>query len=84
MENIDSNILKVPCNILFFFLKSNLINIILAILEYIPYGKRFETAYRDELNHPYYAGHGYACIRVDIRGCGESEGIFEDEYTEQV
>ena len=25
-------------------------------------------------------GHGYACIRLDIRGTGESEGLITDEY----
>ncbi|MFW5862569.1 MAG: CocE/NonD family hydrolase [Spirochaetota bacterium] len=53
-----------------------------AILEYIPYRKRDFTAYRDSLNHPYFAGHGYASIRVDMRGSGESEGILADEYLE--
>ncbi|MCW1060871.1 CocE/NonD family hydrolase, partial [Streptococcus anginosus] len=33
--------------------------------------------------HPYYAGHGYASIRVDIRGHGNSEGIPGDEYDAQ-
>ncbi|WP_280323019.1 CocE/NonD family hydrolase [Sulfitobacter faviae] len=51
-----------------------------AILEYIPYRKRFGTAIRDEHTHPYLAGHGYACIRLDIRGSGESEGVLRDEY----
>ena len=37
-----------------------------AILEYIPYRKRFGTRVRDEHTHPYLAGHGYACIRLDI------------------
>ena len=36
-----------------------------AILEYIPYCKRDGTAARDEAMHPYFAGHGYAAIRVD-------------------
>ena len=52
-----------------------------AVLEYIPYRKRDGTLPRDELMHPYVAGHGYACIRVDIRGNGESDGVMEDEYT---
>lgn len=43
-----------------------------AILEYIPYCKRDGTAARDEAVHPYFAGHGYAAIRVDMRGSGES------------
>jgi len=54
-----------------------------AILEYIPYRKRFGTAERDALTHPFLAGHGYACIRVDIRGSGESDGVLVDEYTQQ-
>ena len=51
-----------------------------AILEYLPYRKRDGTADRDALTHPYLAGHGYACIRVDMRGSGESDGLLDDEY----
>lgn len=54
-----------------------------AILEYIPYRKRDLTRERDQLNHPYLAGHGYVCVRVDMRGSGDSDGILYDEYTEQ-
>ena len=54
-----------------------------AILEYLPYRKRDGTVVRDELTHPYFAGHGYACLRVDIRGNGESEGLMLDEYLAQ-
>jgi len=54
-----------------------------AIVEYIPYRKRFGTAVRDEIMHRYLAGHGYACVRVDLRGSGESGGVLEDEYLEQ-
>ena len=54
-----------------------------AILEYIPYCTRDGTAARDEAMHPYIAGHGYASIRVDMRGSGESEGLLHDEYLEQ-
>lgn len=32
---------------------------------------------------PYFAGHGYAALRVDLRGSGGSDGILEDEYTLQ-
>jgi len=35
------------------------------------------------MNHPWFAGHGYACIRVDMRGNGDSEGLMDDEYTMQ-
>jgi hypothetical protein len=31
----------------------------------------------------WFAGHGYACARVDIRGTGNSDGTIEDEYSEQ-
>jgi hypothetical protein len=54
-----------------------------AILEYLPYRKRDGTAGRDALTHPYFAGHGYACVRVDMRGNGESEGLMFDEYAPQ-
>ncbi|XKE45928.1 CocE/NonD family hydrolase [Halomonas organivorans] len=51
-----------------------------AILEYLPYRKRDLTAARDVQSHPYWAGHGYAGVRVDIRGTGESDGVLTDEY----
>ncbi|TMJ36835.1 MAG: CocE/NonD family hydrolase [Alphaproteobacteria bacterium] len=54
-----------------------------AILEYLPYRKRDGTTVRDALTHPYFAGHGYAAIRVDMRGNGDSEGLLFDEYTKQ-
>lgn len=54
-----------------------------AILEYIPYRKRDLTAERDLQHHPYIAGHGYACVRLDLRGSGESDGILTDEYLPQ-
>jgi uncharacterized protein len=54
-----------------------------AILEYLPYRKRDGTYERDALTHPYLAGHGYAGVRVDIRGCGESTGLLFDEYAKQ-
>jgi putative CocE/NonD family hydrolase len=54
-----------------------------AILEYLPYRKRDGTYERDALTHPYLAGHGYAGVRVDIRGSGESSGLLFDEYAKQ-
>ncbi|MFE8992315.1 CocE/NonD family hydrolase [Streptomyces collinus] len=54
-----------------------------AVLEYIPYRKRDLTAVRDSVHHPYLAGHGYACVRVDLRGTGDSEGVLRDEYLER-
>lgn len=54
-----------------------------AILEYLPYRKRDGTAARDAYTMPFLAAHGYACIRVDFRGQGESTGLWDDEYSEQ-
>ena len=54
-----------------------------AVLEYLPYAKRHKTQTRDEHAHRYMAGHGYACLRVDVRGTGESDGVITDEYTQQ-
>ncbi|GFE48516.1 peptidase S15 [Roseobacter cerasinus] len=52
-----------------------------VILEYLPYRRRDGTAARDALTHPWFAERGYACVRVDMRGTGDSDGRLEDEYT---
>ncbi|HVS66170.1 MAG TPA: CocE/NonD family hydrolase [Thermoanaerobaculia bacterium] len=56
-----------------------------AILELLPYRRNDGTAVRDSTMHPYLAAHGYACLRVDMRGSGDSDGVLLDEYlpTEQ-
>lgn len=54
-----------------------------AIIEYIPYRKRDFTRLRDEPIHRYFAGHGYAAVRIDLRGTGESDGLLLDEYLKQ-
>lgn len=54
-----------------------------GILEFIPYRKNDGTNLRDARNAPYFAGHGYAVVRVDLRGSGDSEGVLEDEYNQQ-
>jgi putative CocE/NonD family hydrolase len=51
-----------------------------AIFEYVPYRKNDGLALRDAPIHHYFAGHGYASARVDLRGSGDSEGVLEDEY----
>jgi putative CocE/NonD family hydrolase len=51
-----------------------------ALLEYIPYRKRDGTRGRDEPMHGYFARSGYAVLRVDMRGSGESDGLLDDEY----
>ena len=54
-----------------------------AILEYAPYRKSDATSAGDERMYGYLAAHGYACVRVDMRGCGDSDGILEGEYLAQ-
>lgn len=54
-----------------------------VILEHLPYRKRDGTIVRDQFTHPWFAGHGYVCIRTDMRGNGESEGLMNDEYSPQ-
>ena len=54
-----------------------------AILEHLPYRRRDYTRLRGDEMHRYFAGHGYAGVRVDIRGSGDSDGILEDEYLQQ-
>lgn len=54
-----------------------------VILEHLPYRKRDGTIVRDQLTHPWFAGHGYCCIRTDMRGNGDSQGLMGDEYTSQ-
>ncbi|MGW5275479.1 CocE/NonD family hydrolase [Streptomyces sp. NPDC004044] len=53
-----------------------------ALLEYLPYRLSDWTAPRDRQRHPWYAGHGYASVRVDARGHGNSEGLPGDAYDE--
>ena len=53
-----------------------------AILEYLPYRLRDGTALRDEGNYPVFADAGYAGVRVDIAGNGDSDGHMADEYLE--
>ncbi|NTV04690.1 CocE/NonD family hydrolase, partial [bacterium] len=54
-----------------------------GILEAVPYRLSDGMATRDVLIHPYWAARGYACVRVDLRGSGESDGVLEDEYHPQ-
>lgn len=54
-----------------------------ALLEFLPYRKRDFMRHRDEPMHSYFAEHGYASVRVDLRGSGDSEGLLTDEYSAQ-
>lgn len=54
-----------------------------AVLEYLPYRRSDGTYRRDAFRHPYLAAHGFAAVRVDMRGAGDSDGILYDEYLPQ-
>ena len=53
-----------------------------TIVEYIPY-RTDVTIVRDSIRHPYFAGNGFASLRIDMRGSSSSGGILYDEYLEQ-
>jgi uncharacterized protein len=54
-----------------------------AVLEYLPYRKSDGTAVADRVRHPYFAASGYAALRVDLRGSGDSDGLLAGEYLPQ-
>ena len=48
-----------------------------------PIANATSPAIATPIMHPYVAGHGYACVRVDLRGSGDSDGVLTDEYMQQ-
>ena len=54
-----------------------------TIFETQPYRKRDGMRGRDEPMYGYFAGNGYNVVRVDMRGAGESDQCFYDEYLKQ-
>ena len=54
-----------------------------AILEYLPYRLTDGTAAGDHAQMHYFVQNGYAGVRVDIRGSGNSDGPTMDEYCAQ-
>ncbi|MEU9602943.1 CocE/NonD family hydrolase [Streptomyces sp. NPDC048057] len=52
-----------------------------VLLEYAPDRLTDATAARDAQRHPWYAAHGYASVRVDARGHGNSTGSPADDPT---
>src|SRR4051794_9516641 len=54
-----------------------------AILDAVPYRKGDGTAAGDAAWNRYFAGHGYAGVRIDLRGSGDADGLIPDEYTVQ-
>jgi len=51
-----------------------------AIVEYMPYRKRDATRSRDEPIHAWLAARGHACLRVDMHGSGDSDGVLRQEF----
>ncbi len=51
-----------------------------VVVEMVPYRRRDGTVVRDLDMDPWFAGHGIAYCRVDIRGAGDSGGVLADEY----
>ncbi len=54
-----------------------------AVFETQPYRKRDGMRGRDEPMYGFMAGMGYNVVRVDMRGAGESDDCFYDEYLKQ-
>lgn len=54
-----------------------------CIIDMIPYRWRDGIAQRDKAVFEPLAALGFACLRLDVRGSGESGGIMDDEYTER-
>ena len=54
-----------------------------TVLEYLPYRRRDGTSERDESTYPAFAEAGIAGVRIDSRGQGDSDGVFDDEYSPQ-
>ena len=53
-----------------------------AVLDYIPYRKN-DRSTSDVSHYEYIAGNGYAFVRVDLRGSGDSDGLLHGEYLKQ-
>lgn len=54
-----------------------------AVLEYLPYRKRDRYRAYDDKAGAALALAGFALVRVDVRGTGDSDGWINDEYLEQ-
>ena len=54
-----------------------------ALIEYLPYRKSDGTALTDPVRHAWFAANGFASLRIDLRGSGDSDGLLLDEYHPQ-
>lgn len=52
-----------------------------VVLEAIPYRKDDVCLIDDAVRFGYVSERGYACVRLDLRGSGDSEGVLDDEYS---
>lgn len=52
-----------------------------TIFEYLPYRVHDGTRGQDDITYSHFANAGYAGLRVDVRGTGDSDGLFAGEYT---
>ena len=53
-----------------------------VVLEYLPYRKN-DTPWSGYYGQRYLAARGFAAVRLDVRGTGDSEGTALDEYAPQ-
>src|SRR6201996_1773842 len=53
-----------------------------TILEAIPY-RRTEGSVHDDPRYRWWAARGFAGVRIDLRGSGDSDGLLYDEYLRQ-
>jgi len=54
-----------------------------GVMDFFIYRKSDINVVRDSMTYAYLAGHGYACVKVDCRGTGDSDGIQTDQFSPQ-
>jgi putative CocE/NonD family hydrolase len=54
-----------------------------TLLEYQPYRSCDFTAYRDAQTYDWLAEQGYACLKVDVRGTANSDGLHSEQFSEE-
>ena len=52
-----------------------------AVMDFFVYRKSDIQAVRDSTTYGNLAGHGYACVKVDCRGTGDSDGLAPDQFS---
>jgi uncharacterized protein len=54
-----------------------------AIVELNPYRRRDGMLYVDSMMYPWFAFKEYCCFRIDLQGSGDSDGLMNDEYSDE-